>query len=62
MTQLAHRDSRPLFERAWSHAMRTGIIAVPRHEELLVEGTRAIRKIADILGTCLLYTSPSPRD
>ncbi len=51
MTQLAHRDSRPLFERAWSHAMRTGIIAVPRHEELLVEGTRAIRKIADILGT-----------
>lgn len=51
MTQLAHRDSRTLFERAWSHGTRTGIIDAARGEELLAEGTRAIRKIAGILGT-----------
>ena len=51
MTPLAHRDARSLFERAWSHGMRTGLINAQRREELLVEGTRAIRKIADILGT-----------
>ena len=51
MTSLAHRDSRSLFERAWSHGMRTGAIGAQRREELLAEGTRAIRKIADILGS-----------
>lgn len=51
MTHLAHRDARTLFERAWSHGMRTGILTAERREALLVEGTRAIRKIADILGT-----------
>ncbi|MBK8767899.1 MAG: hypothetical protein IPM01_26130 [Burkholderiaceae bacterium] len=51
MTPLAHRDARTLFERAWSHGIRTGLITAQRREALLVEGTRAIRKIADILGT-----------
>lgn len=51
MRQLAPRDARSLFERAWAYGLRAGLLSEQRREELLLEGTRAIRKIADILGT-----------
>ena len=49
--ELAHHDSRTLFERAWSLAMREGTLHPARREALLVEGTRAIRRIASVLGS-----------
>jgi len=51
VSSVAHHDSRSLFEQAWSLGIRTGVLTPRRREELLVEGTRAIRKIADLFGT-----------
>jgi hypothetical protein len=51
LTAVAHRDARSLFERAWSLAVRDGLVAPARREALLVEGTRGIRRIAGVLGT-----------
>jgi len=48
---LAHHDARTLFERAWSRAMRDGALRPERREALLGEGTRAIRRIAGVLGS-----------
>jgi hypothetical protein len=51
MTALAHHEARTLFERAWSHAVREGLVDAARREALLVEGTRGMRRIAGVLGT-----------
>lgn len=51
MTGLATRDARTLFERAWSHGVRSGLIDGGRRETLVAEGTRAMRRIASVLGT-----------
>ncbi len=51
MSSLAHRDGRTLFERAWSYGVQSGIIDEERRLSVLKEGTRAIRKIASVLGT-----------
>ncbi|MFN9774722.1 MAG: hypothetical protein ACK54X_19145 [Burkholderiales bacterium] len=51
MTAVARRDTRTLFERAWTHGVRTGEIDGARREALVAEGTRAIRRIAGVLGS-----------
>lgn len=51
MSAIAHHDARTLFERAWSDGLRSGLITDARREELIREATRAIRKIASVLGT-----------
>lgn len=51
MTAVARHDARTLFERAWSHARRTGAIDAARREALAGEATRAIRRIAGVLGS-----------
>ena len=51
MTAVARHDARTLFERAWSHARRTGAIDAARREALVGEATRAIRRIAGVLGS-----------
>ena len=51
MSALAHHDPRTLFERAWSDGLRSGLITDARREELIREATRAIRKIASVLGS-----------
>ncbi len=51
MTAVARHDARTLFERAWSHGVRTGAIDGARREALVAEGTRAIRRIAAVLGS-----------
>lgn len=51
MNWIAHRDSRSLFERAWRHGIASGVIDPEQQASMLKEGARAIRKIADILGT-----------
>ena len=51
MTGLAHHDPRTLFERAWSQAVASGLIDPARREALVAEATRAIRRIAAVLGT-----------
>ncbi len=51
MTGLAHHDARTLFERAWSQAVASGLIDAARREALVAEATRAIRRIASVLGT-----------
>jgi hypothetical protein len=48
---LVHHDPRTLFERAWSDGLRSGLITDQRRETLIREATRAIRKIASVLGT-----------
>jgi len=51
VTRLAHHDARTLFERAWAEGTATGLITPERREAMLAEGTRAIRRIATVLGT-----------
>ncbi|HMS78960.1 MAG TPA: hypothetical protein PKC20_05390, partial [Burkholderiaceae bacterium] len=51
MTAIARHDARTLFERAWQHATRAGLIDAERREVLVAEGNRAIRRIANVLGT-----------
>lgn len=51
MTAIARHDARTLFERAWTHGVRTGGIDAARREALVAEGTRAIRRIASVLGS-----------
>lgn len=51
MTRLAHHDARTLFERAWSYGVESGIIDADTRERVVQEGARAIRKIANVLGT-----------
>jgi hypothetical protein len=51
VTRLAHHDARTLFERAWSHGVRSGAIGPARREALVAEATRGICRIADVLGT-----------
>ena len=51
MNWVAHRDSRSLFERAWLHGIGSGIITPENQEAISREGTRAIRKIASVLGS-----------
>lgn len=51
MSRLAHRDARTLFERAWAHGVAAGIITPEHKEAIIKEGTRAMRKIASILGS-----------
>ncbi len=51
MTAVARHDARTLFERAWAHGVRTGAIDAARREALVAEGTRAIRRIAGVLGS-----------
>lgn len=51
MSQVAHHDARSLFERAWSYGREAGLIDADRRAELLTEGARAIRKIANVLGS-----------
>ncbi len=51
MTAVARHDARTLFERAWTHGVRTGAIDAARREALVAEGTRAIRRIAGVLGS-----------
>ena len=51
MTALARHDARTLFERAWAHGLRTGGIDPDRREALVAEGTRAMRRIAGVLGS-----------
>jgi hypothetical protein len=51
VTRLAHHDARTLFEQAWAEGVATGLITPDRREAMLAEGTRAIRRIATVLGT-----------
>ncbi len=51
MRELAHHDARTLFERAWARAAREGALRPQRREALLAEGTRAIRRLAGVLGS-----------
>ncbi|MEI7445117.1 MAG: hypothetical protein WCK28_09535 [Burkholderiales bacterium] len=51
MTAVARHDGRTLFERAWSHAVREGLLGDERREALLAEGVRGLRRIATVLGT-----------
>ncbi|MFN8838192.1 MAG: hypothetical protein ACK5XG_05345 [Burkholderiales bacterium] len=51
MTAVARHDARTLFERAWTHGVRTGEIDGARRDALVAEGTRAIRRIAGVLGS-----------
>jgi hypothetical protein len=51
VTVLARHDARTLFERAWVHGVRTGAIDAARREALVAEGTRAMRRIASVLGS-----------
>jgi hypothetical protein len=51
VSRLAHHDARTLFGRAWAYGIRTGIITDLRREQLIEEGTKAIRRIATVLGT-----------
>jgi hypothetical protein len=51
VTTVARHDARTLFERAWTHGVRTGAIDAARREALVAEGTRAIRRIAGVLGS-----------
>ncbi|HYF60166.1 MAG TPA: hypothetical protein VEA81_14540 [Burkholderiaceae bacterium] len=56
MSGIARHDARTLFERAWTHGVRTGLIDAQRREALVAEATRAIRRIATVLGTEYLRT------
>jgi len=51
VSRIAHHDARTLFGRAWAYGIRTGIITDARREALVQEGTKAIRRIATVLGT-----------
>ncbi|MEN9314631.1 MAG: hypothetical protein RIS35_1024, partial [Pseudomonadota bacterium] len=51
MSRIAQHDARSLFERAWSYGRQAGLIDADRRAELLTEGARAIRKIANVLGS-----------
>jgi hypothetical protein len=51
VSAVARHDARTLFERAWTHGVRTGEIDGARREALVAEGTRAIRRIAGVLGS-----------
>jgi hypothetical protein len=51
VTVLARHDPRTLFERAWTHGVRTGAIDPARREALVAEGARAMRRIASVLGS-----------
>ena len=51
MSTLATRDGRTLFERAWAHGIDSGVITEERRDAVLHEGTRAIRRIASIIGS-----------
>jgi len=51
VSAIAHHDPRTLFERAWSDGLRSGLITDDRRDDLIREATRAIRKIASVLGT-----------
>ena len=51
MSMLATRDTRTLFERAWSRALREGRIDAARREALVTEAVKAMRRIAGLLGS-----------
>lgn len=51
MSEIARRDSRSLFEQAWAHGVGSGIISTEQRDSIIQEGTKAIRKIASILGS-----------
>jgi hypothetical protein len=51
VSTLATRDGRTLFERAWAHGIDSGVITEERRDAVLHEGTRAIRRIAGIIGS-----------
>jgi hypothetical protein len=51
VNRLATRDDRSLFERAWAHGTAAGIITPEVRAAIIQEGTRAMRKIASILGS-----------
>jgi len=51
VSEIARRDSRTLFEQAWAHGVGSGIISTEQRDSIISEGTKAIRKIASILGS-----------
>ena len=51
MSRIATRDDRTLFERAWAHGVAAGIITPEIRASIVQEGTRAMRRIAALLGS-----------
>lgn len=51
MSTLAHREGRTLFERAWAHGVGSGIIGEAEKAEILREGVKAMRRLANLLGS-----------
>lgn len=51
MSRIATRDDRTLFERAWAHGVAAGIITPEVRASIVQEGTKAMRRIAALLGS-----------